>query len=203
MLLRDPIFCNKETPTKKAKPHFTSFSNRWAPEEELKPEQRPESFSDDNVRMYCFERNRRYKVWLQHWMLPSKQHRFQAVRILDWQDSGHDCTKDYWFKMFIEGMFYVYQSPLSLREEKTNKIYQYYLLSPEDAYQVNVELDLLNDKMIPKRSVTDELYISKHQHLTTPRIVPVELCRHVRHETIGGQLPDITPENRKAAVDGL
>jgi hypothetical protein len=181
------------TPTRKAPEQYLTLENRWKPEQYYKDSA---LLPPSVLRKMIFKRNKIYDAWLTHWMLPRRNPRWQPVRVLDWKDSDHEYTRDCWFKLFVEGLFFVYENPITIKEPNTKKPYQYYILAPEHGYEVNVSLDIRANRIVPRRKPGLETFMSKHQHLTTPRIVPVEVCHHyTRHERVGGAIPDL-------AVDG-
>lgn len=185
-----PIIPDKSnTPSRKAPERFLSFADRWLPEQYYKGSALLDSRA---VSKMVLKRNLHYKVWLEHWGVPQKKPRWQAIRILEWKDSGHDCTSDYWFKQFVEGTFMVYENPITFKEKGTGQFYQYYLVCAEHCYEINKQLDLWANRMVPKRK---NIFLPETSHLTTPRVVPVELCHHMRHETVAGQLPDFIKDS--------
>lgn len=201
-----------EVKTQKAPKHLLNFDCRWIGEHRY---QTSDLLLDKRaLREILATRNVCYRRWLKYWRIPNRRIRWQEVRIVTDKVSEHSTTKDYWFNRFIEGCFTVFENPISMQDAQTKKVYQYYLLSPEDCYEVALQLHRDKGIYVPRRHVGgDELFLPKDLELSVPRVVPVEMCKHIRWETSGGttsylnregvynhQVTDSTPEVKKIEV---
>lgn len=146
------------------------------------------------------QRNLAYKAWIMSKgeydeqgnyapKLKQKKMSFQVVQVLT--DKRTDANKSDWWEPFQDCLFRVFTEPETYYDEKTTEYKQWYLLSPEDCFEVARYEQAKAGKTFPPRDyLVKEKYISKHPALRQAYLVPVECCRHWRHETTAGELPD-------------
>lgn len=182
-----------QTRTQKAPSHLLTWDQRWVGEHRY--EVSDLLLDKHTLRDMLARRNVAYRKWMRYWGIPNRRIQWQEIRIVSDKNSEHPTTKDFWFNRFIEGVFTVFINPISFSDKNTGKVYQYYLLSPEDSYEIALQLHRDKGVFIPRRAIEGpELYIPKHQELSLPRVVPVEVCKQYRHETEGGVLPNLNQE---------
>ena len=122
-------------------------------------------------------------------MFQPKQLKWQVIQILSFKHS-ESSNKDWW-EPYQDALFRVFVNPETVYDEKTGEHKQWYLLSPEDGYLVNrYEIEQKSPSLPPRDFDGQEKYLSADPRLRCARFVPVECCRHWRHETTGGQLPE-------------
>lgn len=140
----------------------------------------PQEIADKNAR------NRAYAEWLSKFNLKGKQMVWQVIQILEIKHSEYNGRE--WWDRFRDCVFRAFVQPEHVYDSKYFK--SWYVLSPEDCYLVNrYNLERLGPQL-PPRDFTKEKYISTDKRLRRALLVPVESCRHWRHETTAGRLPD-------------
>jgi hypothetical protein len=145
------------------------------------------------------ERNQHYSMWLaakyfkdptgeRHPLLQGKQMKWQSIRVLSFKHSEKS-DRDWW-ERYQEAKFRVFLQPETMYDRVTGEHKQWYLLSPEDCYYVNRhEIERQAPSLRPRDYSGNERWISSDKRLRTARLIPVECCHHLRHETTGGVLP--------------
>ena len=171
--------------TQKAPAHLLTFDYRWVSEKNY--ETTSLLLDKHTLRDMLARRNVAYRRWLKFWGVPNRRIQWQEIVVTEDRASHHQTTKDYFFLRFIEGKFTVFLNPISFQDKGTGKVYQYYLLSPEDSYLVALQLHKDKGIWVPHRAIEgDELYLPKDPELSIPRVIPVEMCRQIRHFTTAG-----------------
>ena len=144
-------------------------------------------------------RNEAYSKWLASFFdvgphgeyrpyLQSKQMLWQVIQIMK-RDHSENNENDWW-EDYQDSLFRVFVSPETFYCDKTNDHKQWYLLSPEDSYLVNkYELESKYGSLSPRDYLGRERFLSADRRLRRARLIPVECCRHWRHETTAGELP--------------
>jgi len=155
----------------------------------------PYSHPDDQERLILTpneivqrgKRNEAYANWLVRHGLKNKLMRWQVIQILRFKHS--ESSRRDWWERYQDCLFRVWVSPETLYCKDTKQYKQWYVLCPEDSeLLLRYEFALRNPEL-PPRSPLSEPYFSKFKHLRKARLVPVECCRHWRHETTAGALP--------------
>lgn len=114
---------------------------------------------------------------------------FQVIQILAYKHSESNSLD--WWEGYQDALFRVFVSPETVYDPKTGEHKQWYLLSPEDGYLVNrYELESKYGSLPPRDFLGRERWLSADKRLRRARLVPVECCRHWRHETTAGKLPE-------------
>jgi len=134
------------------------------------------------------ERNKAYTQWLQRRGLKNRQMVWQVVQIMT---SSHDerSSADWWPR-FQDCVFRVWLNPEYLYCELTGDFKGYYILCPEDSELVRRWImDQKGFPQPPRDALSGERWVSKNKNINSALVVPVECCRHFRHETTAGQLP--------------
>lgn len=142
-----------------------------------------------------YHRNQLYSAWIaakyiskpdgeRANVISPKMMKFQVIRVLAYKHSESN-RKDWW-ENYQDAVFRVFVQPETIYDGKEHK--QWYVLSPEDAYLVN-RYEISKTNIIPPRDYTKEKYLSNDRRLRTARLIPVECCHHLRHETTAGKLP--------------
>jgi hypothetical protein len=138
-------------------------------------------------------RNGSYRKWLGAFNfmgkpLKGKQMSWQVIQVLS---TGHaqQSSKDWWGP-YQDCVFRVFSQPETRYSKYVADHVQWYVLSPEDSELVNRwEAKKKGVDAPPRSALKGERYISIHPNLRKARLIPVECCRHFRHETTGGTLP--------------
>lgn len=126
-----------------------------------------------------------YVQWLRKHGLPPRQCRFQAIQILA-AKYGDTSPRDWW-PPYRDCIFRVFVNPYNEHSGLQHR--QWYILCPEDCEMINrFEADE-QGRHYPPRQI-GERFISRQKELRKVKLVPVECCRHWRHETTGGVLPE-------------
>lgn len=118
----------------------------------------------------------------------AKNMKWQAIRILSFRHS--ESTSKDWWEMYQDAVFRVFVSPETVYDKATGEHKQWYLLSPEDSYLVNRHELEQKGPVDPRDYNGRERFLSANKILRRARLVPVECCRHLRHETTAGVLPE-------------
>lgn len=145
------------------------------------------------------QRNEVYSRWLAAFftehegnfvpLIKPKQMVWQAIRIHKADHSENNAND--WWDPFQDAVFRAFVSPETVYCYTSGEHKQWYLLSPEDCYLVNCWYALKAGRHIPHREIWGrEKYLSGEPDLRKARLVPVECCMHMRHETSGGILPE-------------
>lgn len=112
--------------------------------------------------------------------------KFQVIRVHDYQHAN--TSKHDWWRDYMDCVFRVWVNPHTIYNKKKNQHMQYYIICPEDIYLMHCAERHEKGLSFPKR--TSFKYISPHKELRKLRVIPVECCKHFRHETTGGALPE-------------
>ncbi len=121
-------------------------------------------------------------------LLRGKMMKWQSIRVLTFKHSESD-SKDWW-ENYQEAKFRVFLEPETIYDQRTKEHKQWYLLSPEDSYLVNrYEIEKSHPSLTPRDYQGRERFLSANRDLRKARLIPVECCHHLRHETTGGVLP--------------
>lgn len=146
------------------------------------------------------ERNIAYSKWLASkfvrdpqgnpvGIFKPKQMIWQAIRILERAHSENNSLD--WWGDYRDAVFRVFVQPETLYDHYSREHKQWYVLSPEDSYLVNRrEIEKAGEILPPREYNGRERWLSGDVRLRTTRVVPVECCHHLRHETTGGVLPE-------------
>lgn len=138
------------------------------------------------------ERNTLYKEWLKRFRfkdqpLRGKQMTWQVVQILK-RDHSENSHLDWW-PDYLDCLFRVFVQPETRYCKLTKEHKQWYLLAPKES-------ELVLHHELTKKGVSLPAYsplqspISRDKRLRKALLVPVECCRHFRHETTAGKLPE-------------
>jgi len=84
----------------------------------------------------------------------------------------------------------VFVVPFTHYEKRVKAHYQWYILCPEDTEMLIRYEASLKGIYIPKRDPISEPWVSEDKRLRKVRLLPTEACRHWRHETTAGALPE-------------
>lgn len=157
----------------------------------------------ETSRSYIHARNKRnaaYEEWLRLFTFKDQygnpqplfkqgQWKWQAIQVMTIKHSESN-RKDWW-DHYQDALFRVFLNPQTIYDRETGEHKQWYLLSPEDCYLVNKhELEKNGPTLPPRDKLGEEMHISKDKRLRQARLIPVECCRHWRHETTAGKLPE-------------
>lgn len=114
--------------------------------------------------------------------------KWQAVRVISFKHS--ESAVNDWWENYQDAVFRVFVQPQTFTAFETGTYKQWYVLCPEDGELVNRhELERVNELLQPRNRIGNERYFSADRRLRSLRAVPVECCRHLRHETTAGELP--------------
>jgi hypothetical protein len=121
--------------------------------------------------------------------ISGKQMKWQAVQILS-SNHSQNSSKDWW-DSYQDCVFRVFLQP-ETRYSKYNKDWvQWYILCPEDSEMIMRERAWEKGITIPPRNALEgERFISKIPEARKLLMVPVECCRHFRHETTAGKVSE-------------
>lgn len=145
-------------------------------------------------------RNEAYSKWLAAFftkledgtyapLISPKLMKFQVIRVHNFKHSESN-HKDWWSD-YQDAAFRVFMQPETNYDQVTGEHKQWYLLSPEDGYLVNVREAEKAGRVCPPREYNGrERFLSAEKMLRRARLIPVECCKHLRHETSGGELPE-------------
>lgn len=144
------------------------------------------------------ERNICYAKWLAAFcvssdkgtapMLAPKQMIWQVVQVMSFKHS--ESNSNDWWEPYQDCLFRVFVQPETIYHNN-GEHKQWYLLSPEDCYIVNkIELEAAGNALPPREYNGRERWLSGDRRLRRARLIPVECCRHWRHETTAGELPE-------------
>lgn len=149
---------------------------------------------DPNILRYRKARDVAYGLWQTHFGLKPKKAKFQLVQILTPDHSersrftGFFGAKDWW-PPFQDCLFRVFVEPQTFYDDDLKVHKQWYVLCPEDSELVlRYEMDQ-KGFIQPPRNLITEKYFSSNSNINYPLAVPVECCRHFRHETTAGHVP--------------
>lgn len=134
------------------------------------------------------ERNAAYRSWLSRRGLKGKQMIWQSVQIMR-ADHSERSSKDWW-PPFQDALFRVFVQPEYIYCDITGEFKGWYVLCPEDSELVRRYLMERKGFITPPRdALLGERWVSKNKAINQALVVPVECCRHFRHETTAGELP--------------
>lgn len=140
------------------------------------------------------ERNCRdfvYNGWRRLHGLPPRRCKFQLIQILseDHAERRRFATDKDWWRNFKDCLFRVWVQPETFYDDSTKTHIQWYCLAPEDSEMVlRAEMDA-KGFIQPPRDPIKERWLSCNPNIRYPLLVPVECCRHFRHETTAGSVP--------------
>jgi hypothetical protein len=118
-----------------------------------------------------------YLKWLHAHNLPGLNPTFQAIRLHN--PESVEQNRRAWWPKYTECFFWVFVNPHTEYSGLVHR--QWYVLAPEESEMViRYELEA-QGVWLPKRSLA-EPWISNDKRLRKVRLVPVECCRHCRHE---------------------
>lgn len=122
-------------------------------------------------------------------MIHPKMMKFQAIRVMSFKHS-ESSEKDWWEK-YQDAAFRVFVNPETVYDHYSKEHKQWYLLSPEDSFLVN-DHELRSSGTTPalRDYFGRERFLSADKRLRRARLIPVECCKHLRHETSAGVLPE-------------
>lgn len=138
-------------------------------------------------------RDASYEIWRRNFrdrlgnsILQPKLMKWQVIQIVS-RDHSENNPRDWWPE-FQDCLFRVFMQPETFYEGPSHE--QWYILSPEDAYLVlRYKAEKDGPDLPPRNYEGNERYLSANRELRTALLVPVECCRHWKHETSGGELP--------------
>lgn len=134
------------------------------------------------------ERDRAYTHWLNRRGIKSKRCIFQVVQILE--SSNYEGIHNPWWSPWRDACVRVFVQPETIYDEFTKEHVQWYVLAPEDSELLyRIEMDRKGFPQPPRNAMEGERWVSKNPNLRRARLVPVECCKHLRHETSAGRLP--------------
>lgn len=135
-------------------------------------------------------RNEAYAKWIARSNPPLKGKHpiWQAIQILSFKHSEHS-HRDWW-ENYQDALFRAYVQPETVYDFQTGENKQWYLLCPEDCFLINKYEIEKNGPDLPPRNLITEKYLPLDPKLRRRRLIPVECCRHWKHETTAGRLPE-------------
>lgn len=141
-----------------------------------------------------YMRNECYKAWLRSFKfmgsdLKGKQMKWQVVQILG---RNHAQTSELdWWDDYRDAVFRVFVQPETRYSKYVRDHVQWYLLCPEDCELVaRYEAKKKGITIPPRAALGGERWMSRYPEARRALLVPVECCRHFRHETTGGKLAE-------------
>lgn len=138
--------------------------------------------------MQMDRRNEAYAAWMNKFKMPPRRCMFQVIQCLSFHHSYANKHKDWWDR-YRDCLFRVFVMPYTHYEKTLKQHYQWYVLCPEDS-EMLLRYEYANKGIhIPKRDPITERWISNDKRVRKLRMLPVEACRHWRHETTAGVLP--------------
>lgn len=166
--------------------HFYDVSNSLRWKDDLASQDGAERFvlSPAEI-MTKGRRSKAYLAWLAAFGVPGRHVKFQAIQILSSKHS--DESRCDWWPPYQDCVFRVFIEPYVVYDGKLHK--SWYVLCPEDTEMLHRFEWGVKGKVFPEREMLLERYVSSNPLLRKLRLVPVECCRHWRHETTAGQLP--------------
>ena len=142
----------------------------------------PEELTNDELREQYY-RNEAYKEWLRAFGVKPGAMKWQVIRV---HDRAHaDYTTYDWWQDYRDCAFRVFMNPLTRYNGRGHK--QEYILCPDDCYLTHCYERHKKGLSYPNRKTFG--FISPHPDLRKLRVIPVEACKHFRHETTAGKLP--------------
>lgn len=143
----------------------------------------PTEIRNKKVRNLAY--NRWQKSFLVSHNIKVRENLWQAIRVHSFNHATP--TRKDWWENFQDALFRVFVQPHT--EFSGNDHRQWYILCPEDCELVNrYLLETKHNNTLSPRGLGEE-YISKDKRLRMMRLIPVECCKHMRHETTAGVLP--------------
>lgn len=140
-----------------------------------------------------YNRRMAYGMWQTHFNLTPRDAKFQVIQILT-PDHSERSRFNYltkqpdWWPPFQDCLFRVFVEPQTYYDYDLKVHKQWYVLCPEDSELVlRYEMDK-KGFIQPPRSESEK-YFSMNSNINYPLAVPVECCRHFRHETTAGAVP--------------
>lgn len=122
-------------------------------------------------------------------ILSGKQMRWQVIQVLTTKHA--EKISKPWWEPFQDCLFRVFVQPETVYDNVTGQHQQWYVLSPEDCYLVNRwRLQQKGINFPPRDYEKTEKFLTSIPQLRNTLLVPVDCCRHWRHETTAGVLPD-------------
>lgn len=154
-----------------------------------------DDFNNDRMVLLPYEvidmgrRNTAYNYYMGKFGLPGRNCKFQVIQVLNFHHSCANPKRDWWGR-YLDCLFRVFVMPYTKYECTVKQHYQWYILCPEDTETLlRYEYDQ-KGVYIPKRDPILEKYVPLDKRLRKIRMLPVEACRHWRHETTAGRLPE-------------
>lgn len=132
------------------------------------------------------ERDAAYRKYLNAFDKGGRQMKWQVVRVHN-RNHAHITTSDWW-QDYRDCVFRVWMQPTTTYSNYVRDHVQHYILCPDDTYLTHCFERHRKGLSYPPRSSFK--WISPHKDLRRMRVIPVEVCKHFRHETEGGKLPD-------------
>lgn len=131
------------------------------------------------------ERNDTYKQYLARYDLGRRQPKWQVIRV---HNRNHaNFNKVDWWQDYQDCLFRVWMQPYTAYSNYVRDHVQHYILSPDDIYLTHCfERHQKGLSYPPRKSFK---WVSPHKPLRKLRTIPVEVCKHFRHETTAGVLP--------------
>jgi hypothetical protein len=130
-------------------------------------------------------RDAHYRAWLSKFPVKPKNPKWQVIQILTSDHSERQSRQ--WWDRYRDCVFRAYVNPevkyCTIRKDHKS----WYVISPEDCYLMQAYEAEQRGFTVPNRRTFQ--FISPMKALRAARLVPVECCRHFRHETTAGQLP--------------
>jgi len=132
------------------------------------------------------ERDMAYDRWVRafrSYKVRPKLMRWQVIQILN-ESHSTKSRKDWWPK-YKDAVFRVFVNPHVEYSADDNK--SWYVLSPEDTFLVHAYERESRGLPVARRFTWK--WIPHEKQLRQMLLVPVQCCRHLRHETTAGSLP--------------
>lgn len=136
-------------------------------------------------------RNAAYNFWRKFHQLQPRKCLFQVVQILsnDHSEINRLEKRKDWWPEYKDMVVRVWVEPDTFYSEDGRDHKQWYVLCPEDSEMIlRYEADKKGYPR-PPRDEIKERWLSNDPAIRYPLAVPVECCRHFRHETTAGNLP--------------
>lgn len=136
-----------------------------------------------------YDRTMAYRKWLGRKGLGVNLMKWQLIQVMTFKHS--EFSKKDWWENYQDALFRVFVQPQTLYCPVTKEHKQWYVLCPEDSEMVlRHEWEKKNPTLPPRSALKGERWVSKDKRLRKAKLIPVECCRHWRHETTAGQLPE-------------
>jgi len=131
---------------------------------------------------------RHYSSWLVRRGLKNMNHRFQVIQVMTSHHS--EFSRFQWWNRYQDCLFTAWVTPQTVYCNYTKAHKQWYVVCPEDSEMVlRFELKEKGNPAPPRSAAKGEKWVSRIKAINQALIIPVECCRHFRHETTKGEIP--------------